>query len=791
MLRQPLPPEYLVWLESQGVTKDDILLSTSNDITFEGEYAERWVIVTRQAVMMLKEEDGTITAPRQFPMAEIESARIDTRVGSGFLQVKIAGNWAEVARFSNAKAIWFERIAAKITRLKDTGEFVVSEDDEKEQNRCPTCGLMLRSATDICPRCIKKHRVLGRLLQTMKPYWPWAVGTLALVFTGIGLNLIPPLLQRILMDDIVNHAPELGAHYRTPVWIMERVGGDPALVQQTTAVRFKLLFLVVFGGMAGISLLNIGLGIIIARLSVTIGTKITYDLRHRLFERLSELSVKYYDRHQVGVLMARVTSDTEALHGFIAQSTQGFLVNILLPLFIGVMLFQMNAELTFYVLIPAPFVIVSTYYFWEFVYPKYYKFWDSSSKLAGMLNSALSGIRVVKAFAQENREVERFDKFSGNLQSSRRRVDQATSTFYPIVGFIFGLGGLFVWYFGGKYIIKGEAGMTVGTLMAFASYLGMFYGPLSSLSQMSSWLTSSMTAAQRVFEVLDTEPEIEEAAKAYHMHICRGDVEFKNVSFGYDRYSPVIRDVTLHIQPGEMIGIVGRSGSGKTTLVNLLCRFYDVDQGGIYIDGVDIKDLHKDDVRRNIGLVLQEPFLFRGTVRENICYGRPDAHIEDIMRAAKAANAHDFVMRLPDGYDFKLGEYGSGLSGGEKQRISIARALLYDPAVLILDEATSSVDTESEKQIQDALGVVTKGRTTIAIAHRLSTLKNSDRIVVMNDGRIIEVGTHTELMTLEGTYYKLVKIQTQLTAEPTVERLALEQKDTAKKETAKKDTAKK
>ncbi|HPC44323.1 MAG TPA: ABC transporter ATP-binding protein [Candidatus Latescibacteria bacterium] len=773
MLRKALPPKYAAWLSEQNIPESDILLCTDNDITFEGEYAERWVVVTRDAVIMLRERDGQVQAARSFKMADIESARIDPRVGSGFLQVKVHGHWAEVARFSNARAIWFERIAAKITRFKETGEIILTEEDEKEQNRCPTCGLLLRSSTDICPRCINKNRVFGRLLRMMQPYWPWALGTLLLVFTGIGLDLVPPQLSRILMDDIFVHDP--ARPYLMPEWALRLMNITPG-TQMTPSEKVTLLFFVVFLGMAGVQLLRIGLNIVIGRLSVTVGTKITYDLRHKLFSRLSELSVRYYDRHQVGILMQRVTGDTESLHGFVSQSTQGFLVNILLPVFIGAALFKMNPTLTLYVFIPAPFVIISTYYFWEFVYPNYYKYWDSHSKMNAMLNSVLSGVRVVKAFAQEEREISRFNHLSGNVQASRQRVDKATGTFYPIVGFIFGLGGLIVWYVGGRYVLEGK-GMTLGTLTAFTSYLGMFYGPLSSLTYISSWLTGFMTSAQRVFEVLDTEPELQDTDSALHLHICRGEIEFKNVTFGYDRYNPVIRDVTAHIKPGEMIGIVGRSGSGKTTFVNLLCRFYEVDQGEILIDGISLRELHKDDIRRNIGLVLQEPFLFRGTIRENIAYGRPDADIENVMKAAKAANAHDFIMRLADGYDTKLGEYGSGLSGGERQRISIARALLYDPAILILDEATSSVDTESEKQIQEALAVATKGRTTIAIAHRLSTLRNSNRIIVMDDGRIIEMGTHDELIKKEGTYYRLVKIQTQLTSEPTVDRLELEKKE--------------
>ena len=763
MLKKPLPQQYVLWLAGQDIRLEDVLLSVDNDITFEGDYAERWVVVTKDEVMMLKESNGDVSAGRRFRMSDIESARTDPRVGSGFLQVQVNGNWAEVARYSNARAIWFERIATKIKRFKETGEIVITEDDEKETNRCPTCGLLLGSSTDVCPRCVNKHRVFRRLLEMMKPYAAWALALLLLVFAGIGLDLIPPQLSRMLMDDVFVPDPARGL--RTPQWVVDIIGNNP----------ITMLFFIVFVGMAGTQLLRIGINIIIARLSVTVGTKITYDLRHRLFARLSELSVKYYDRHQVGVLMSRVTADTEALHGFITQATQGFLVNIILPVFIGIALFRMNAELTLYVLIPAPFVIISTYYFWERVYPKYYKFWDSNSKLAATLNSVLSGVRVVKAFAQENREINRFNKMSDNLRGARQHVDKATGTFYPIVGFIFGLGGLIVWYVGGRYVLEEQYGMTLGTLTAFTAYLGMFYGPLSNLTYISSWMTSFMTASQRIFEVLDTEPDISDNLDAYHMHMVKGEIEFENVSFGYDRHNPVIKDVSFHIEPGEMIGIVGRSGSGKTTMINLLCRFYDVDGGMVRIDGRDIRDMHKDDVRRNIGLVLQEPFLFRGTIRENISYGRPEATIDDVMRAAKAANAHDFIMRLPDGYDTKLGEYGAGLSGGERQRVSIARALLYDPAVLILDEATSSIDTESEKQIQDALSVVTKFRTTIAIAHRLTTLRNADRIFVMDDGKIIESGSHDELMAQEGTYFKLVKIQTQLTAEPTVERLELEE----------------
>ncbi|HHN47019.1 MAG TPA: ABC transporter ATP-binding protein [Planctomycetes bacterium] len=299
--------------------------------------------------------------------------------------------------------------------------------------------------------------------------------------------------------------------------------------------------------------------------------------------------------------------------------------------------------------------------------------------------------------------------------------------------------------------------MTLGTLMAFFGYLGMFYGPLQVLTRLSDWLSRSMTSAERIFEVLDSEPEVVEAEKPVPIPYMRGEVEMKDVFFGYDKHHPVIKDFSIHVRAGEMIGLVGHSGAGKSTTINLICRLYDADEGAIFIDGANIRDIRLEDLRRQIGVVLQETYLFSGSIAENIAYAKPDATREEIMAAAQAANAHDFVMRMPDGYDSWVGEHGKNLSGGEKQRIAIARAILHNPRILILDEATSSVDTETEKLIQEALARLVKNRTTFAIAHRLSTLRNAHRLVVIKDGKIAEMGTHEELLHLDGIYAKLVK----------------------------------
>jgi len=469
------------------------------------------------------------------------------------------------------------------------------------------------------------------------------------------------------------------------------------------------------------------------------------------------MPIDYFDKNQTGRLMTRVNQDTAELQGLVSQMTT-FALNIMLVLGIGAVLFTMSPSLGLYVLIPTPLVVTAAYFYYRYMRPHFERFWIARWRLNAMLNTFLAGVRVVKAFAQEEQEEARYHNRNQRLLQSRLQVDQAWSKFYPLISFAFSAGGLIIWYAGGKAVLAER--ITLGTLMAFLGYLGMFYGPLSNLTHISQALNHFLTISQRMFEMLDEEPQ-KEVSNPVGKARLGGRIEFDQVSFGYDPYYPVIRDLSLVIEPGEMIGIVGHSGAGKTTLINLLCRFYDVTSGSIRIDGVDVRDLSMEEVRKQIGMVLQTPFLFRGTLAENIAYGKPDATREEIIRAAKAANAHDFITRLPEGYDTIVGEGGTGLSGGEMQRVSIARAILHDPRILILDEATSSVDTETERQIQEALDTLVKGRTTIAIAHRLSTLYNADRIIVLNHGKLEEQGTPQKLMESKGAFYQLVQLQSQ------------------------------
>ncbi|MEQ1903003.1 MAG: DUF1854 domain-containing protein [Pirellulaceae bacterium] len=740
-----------------------IVLRQRTDISLDGQPQTQWLIATSSQLMValerrnaeaslnaaetLEEVEPYVAVLRRIELADVESLRTTAGTGSGLLQARIDNNWVNVVRFSNSLADTFHHTGRGLEALKN-GIATPESLHVETVKRCDKCQLRLGTSIESCPRCLHRSKIASRVWELIKPQINGTILLCVLTVIGVALELVPPKLQQIMVDQILS--------------------GPSGTIDKSPF--FTALLIVVLSLAASRILLSF-VGWIKGRLATRIGSSLTYNLRAQMVRRLQQLAISYYDRHQAGSLMSRVAYDSEVLQGLLHQLTGGFLLQILQLVGVGGMLVWLNPKLAFYTLIPVPLVVLGTVYFWKRVYPKYYRLWDSSAKQIASLSGMLSGIRIVKSFAQENREFEKYDRASTYLRDSRLWVDSATSFYSATMQLVFSLGGLIVWYVGGRDVIGQE--MTLGELIAFLAYLAMFYAPLATLSTFTTWLTSFLTGSKRILELLDSPVTIGESENPETAGELKGEIRFENVSFGYDRNQPVIHNVSFTVQPGEMIGIVGRSGSGKTTMINLLGRFYDVQEGRILVDGVDIRDYSLASYRQQLGIVFQESFMFRGTIWENLTYGNSNASHREALQAAKAAGAHDFICRSNLAYETPLGESGAGLSGGEKQRLSIARTLLYDPRILVLDEATSNIDAEAEKAFQQSLEVLIRGRTTIAIAHRLSTLRNADRIIVFDRGKLIEQGSHAELLNQNGTYARLVKLQTQISKDPSVDKLVV------------------
>ena len=729
----PLPASWLATVETQLAANEQILAWLEIDLDGQLQFSSGLVVLTDQRLLSRSAE-----AEGWQSHAFRAGLSLTRRDHSGVGSLELVDTDARLAlwRYTLSGDIAAGRLIEHFNRqlaFHLTGEVPPAP----TLALCPNCETPLLAGQEECPLCSKEIHAppstwtLFRLWRFAYPYrWRLLAGFL-LSLGSTAATLVPPYLTMPMMDKV----------------LIPYQNGKPIDTQLVT------LYL---SGLFGAALLAWVLGWARTYILALVSERIGADLRTTTYEHLLKLSQEYFGGKRTGDLMARIGSETDRINVFLSLHALDFITDVLMILMTAVILFSINPWLALVTLVPLPFIGWMIHTVRDRLRTGFEKIDRVWSEVTNVLADTIPGIRVVKAFAQEKREAERFHEANQHNLQANDRLNKTWSLFTPTVSLLTEIGLLVVWGFGIWLVSKSQ--ITVGVLTAFIAYIGRFYGRLDSMSRIVSVTQKAAAGAKRIFDILDHVSNVPDPVQPVKVERIEGALSLHQAGFRYGSRA-VIKDLDLDIRPGEMIGLVGHSGSGKSTLVNLICRFYDVSSGSVQLDGIDVRRFAVADYRRHIGLVLQEPFLFFGTIAENIAYGKPEATRAEIVAAARAAHAHEFILRLPYGYDSLVGERGQGLSGGERQRISIARALLIDPRILILDEATSAVDTETDKEIQKALDNLVQGRTTIAIAHRLSTLRKADRLVVMDRGRVVEVGPHDELMEKKGAYWRLYEAQ--------------------------------
>ncbi len=639
------------------------------------------------------------------------------------------GEYVRLAYSTNTYKDELARFARQLQDLQN-GKPLTHTDDDKESTACPICGTRYPDPRRaVCPKCMSKNKLIRRLAGFFTKYTRSLIVLLLLLVGISALGVLSPYIgSAFFYDEVLS---ENGSFYGQIVLVLSLI----------ISVRITSV------------LMNILNGVISSR----IAAKVTYDLKMTIFNAIRRLSLGFFNGRQTGGLMTQVNSDAQTIHQFFIHGLTHLLVNgVQVVVLLAVMLY-VNPPLTLLSLLAIPLYIVMIRFCYRRLHQLHAKRFSGNRALGAILSDILSGMRIVKAFSKEKQEVERFNRYSKRLAQYDEDLSSFQSVAFPLTNFLLSLGGSLIWAFGGMLVMKGN--MTYGLLLSFVAYLNMIYAPLQSFAQITNMATDCLNACSRLFEIMDTVPDVLEAENPVSPHAIEGAVSFRDVEFSYIKNHKVIDGVSFEIEAGKTIGIVGHTGAGKSTLANLLIRLYDVSAGEICIDGINVRDLSFDTLRKHVAIVSQETYLFAGTVLENIRYARPEATLDEVLTAARIAGAHEFIMQLPDAYATMIGTGYKDLSGGERQRLSIARAVLRDPRILILDEATSAMDTETERQIQQALERLSVGRTTIMIAHRLSTLRNADKLIVIENGKMPESGTHAELIAKKGIYYRLYRMQ--------------------------------
>ena len=765
-----LPKSFTQAVSKYGISKDDIIFAATADFDMEYRFADSIIALTKTKLILaaypyrekseyrlggysswqLQESASLLEEPALcfYDLTTVSKMEVIREISTGVLLAEIDGTERNLCHFSNTRMESFLRICKLLDKLKKNEEILPEDlDVAKGKECCPKCGMIYPDQErKVCPKCMDKKSILFRILGYFKPYKKsLAVMILCYIGTAV-LNLVWPYLSGTILYDKV-------------------LARDEAFLEllHIPAGRFLTALTMLVITMILTKITIQGLGILQGVLTAKIAPEVVATIKSQVFASMGKLSISFYTRRQTGSLMTRVSNDAEEISSFFIDGLPYFFINVGTMITTCIIMFMFNPILAVCSVVLMPILVIISCKLMPHLFHYFGKRHRANRRLNGQMNENFTGARVVKAFGQEEQEMTRFTKNNSRVQNAELDVARYDNKFFALYCTVEDTISFLVWAVGGAMMISG-ANMELGLLITFSGYVGQLKGPLEFMSRIIRWYTNCTNSAQRLFEIMDAVPEVKEVPDPVRPDTFRGEIELKNVTFSYEAHKPILKNVSFHVNAGEVFGIVGRSGSGKSTLVNLISRLYDAEEGEVLVDGINVKQYGFKELRKNVAMVSQETYIFMGTVAENIAYARPEATREEIIRAAIQANAHDFICKMPEGYDTILGSSSRSLSGGEKQRISIARAILADPKILILDEATSAVDTETELAIQKSLERLEKGRTVLSIAHRLSTLRNATHLIVLDEGRITESGTHEELMALKGTFYKLNELQTKALA---------------------------
>lgn len=730
LINKEAPENFRELMEPYQSEDKPLLFAVVGDLDGNARYCKTAVSVGVCGFFVLDTEKKTV---KEYPFDSISSARIKRMYSNAYLEIEKKDKTKEIVmRFTFSIASLMD-MTAKFINAVSSGK---SADDEMEIVKstyeklmcvCPKCGRTLLRPGAECIKCQSKSRIVKKFAPYVKPEIGPILSALAIILIMSAIQLIPPYTTKMIIDEII------------PSGNMKILGVLVAVMLICYIVHYSLAALMsyIFCGAGG---------------------RMVVRLRNDVYKKAQFLPMKFYDKTATGQVINRIGNDTSTIENFIINIARDAINQLILLFGIIVIMAVMNWRLTLISLIPVPLVVVGGKMFAEKIAPMYRRIWRKWAGVTSVLTDSIPCIRVVKAFSGEERAVKKFKGYNDAWYETVMRTGRISAVYPNVLAFLITIGTLTIWAVGGRWAMNESFGLTPGILVSFISYTSMFYTPVRYFASIGDQYQSALSAVERVMDIIDAEPEYnsEDAIKPERI---KGEIEFKNVNFSFDKTKKILTDINFKVNQGDIVGIVGTTGSGKSTLINLLMRYYDGYSGEISVDGKNIKDIDIQYYREHIGYVQQEPMMFSDTIYNNIAYGDPEASPEAVMHAADVANAHGFIVSQPDSYDSMLGERGVGLSGGEKQRISIARAILKNPAILVFDEATAAVDSETEELIQEAIDRLISGRTTFMIAHRLSTLRKANRILVVDNGRIIENGSHDELMAKKGKYYKLIQIQ--------------------------------